>query len=151
MRHLQQQADANRFMEGGLFYPVGHIVAAFPKADDAKRAERTLIASGVSAAGIVAISAESMAREAQTNLDEALPFLSLGASLPVREKQLALARQGCHFLMIEADSDQEQRRVVAALSTVPVRYAVKYHRLTIENLVHDVPSATADREPARVP
>lgn len=151
MSQFQNQADANRRMEGGLFYPTGHIVAAFPEEKNACEAREALVQEGFGEEAVVAIPPDSMVREARRNLDEARPFLSLGASLPVRQKQLQLAEEGCHFLMIEAGSVERQERIMAVLSKVPVRYAVKYNRLVIENLVKDLPSRTPDREAARVP
>lgn len=151
MSQFENQAQANRTLEGGLFYPTGHIVAAFPKEADAQKACEALSRQGFHDDAIVSISAESMAREARKNLDEAKPFLSLGATLPVRQKQLQLADEGCHFLLIEAEDDARQEQAMEALAAVPVRYAVKYNRLVIENLVKDLPSQTPDREAARVP
>ena len=100
---------------------------------------------------MVYVDAESMAREAEENLQH-VSFLSAGASLPAREKQLELARQDCHFLMIFAPDAEDERRVMELLGGHTVRYAVKYHRLTIENLVKDIHStASEQKEAARTP
>lgn len=150
MSRINKQADANRFLEGGLFYPTGHVVAAFPSESDALDAQKALSALGIAGDAVQSISADTMAREARENLDQATPLLSAGASLPVRQKQLHLAQEGCHFLLIEAGTDALTETVTRGLSQARVRYAVKYNRLTIDNLVRDIPSSTPDREPARV-
>lgn len=150
MTHIEKQADANRFLEGGMFYPTGRIVAAFPSQADAEDAVRALAARGIGPDAVQSIDALTMHREARENLDQAIPYLTLGAALPVREKQLELAEQGCHFLLIAADTDRDTQTAMQALSQARIRYAVKYNRLTIDNLVRDIPSATGDREAARV-
>ena len=61
-----------------------------------------------------------------------------------------LAREGCHFLLIFAPDDDDQERAMQLLDGLAVRYAVKYHRLIIENLVKDIDSS-APREAARSP
>lgn len=150
MQHIHEQKEANKVMEGGMFYPTGYIVAAFPEAEDARTLRDRLVAAGFDDDAVRHVGADEMAREAEDNLEHR-GLMSVGASVPVREKQLELARQGCDFLLIHCPEDAEEARVVKMLGTVPVRYAVKYRRLIIENLVRDVPSSTPDAEPARVP
>jgi hypothetical protein len=98
---------------------------------------------------VVYVDPASMEHEAEENLEQA-SFLSAGASVPARQKQLELAREGCHFLLIFAPDDEDQERAMQLLDGLAVRYAVKYHRLIIENLVKDIDSS-AHREAARSP
>lgn len=150
MQTIHRQSEANKIMEGGVFYPTGYVVAAFPSSRDARKARDALLADGFDSDAVQHIDARSMAQEAGSNLEHR-GLMAVGASVPVREKQLELAREGCDFLLICAPEDDEEQRVIRALSTVPVRYAVKYKRLIIENLIPDIPTSTPDSEPARVP
>ncbi|HKY92923.1 MAG TPA: hypothetical protein VJM11_17860 [Nevskiaceae bacterium] len=150
MQTIHHQSEANKVMEGGLFYPTGYVVAAFPSADDARTVRDALLADGFEADAVQHVDAATMEHEAAENLEHR-GLMAVGASVPVREKQLELARQGCDFLLVCAPEDQEEKRVVNALSKAPVRYAVKYRRLIIENLIPEIPSSTSDSEPARVP
>jgi hypothetical protein len=150
MQPIHRQSEANKVMEGGVFYPTGYIVAAFHSGDEARKVRDALIHDGFDAEAIQHVRAADMAREAAENLEQR-GLMAVGASVPVREKQLELARDGCDFLLVCAPEEHEEKRVVAALSRVPVRYAVKYKRLIIENLLPEIPSETSDSEPARVP
>lgn len=150
MDPIHEQKDANKFMEGGIFYPTGHVVTAFPTAEDAKQARKSLEKAGFVGEQLLSIDARTMAREAAENLDSR-GLMSVGASVPTRQKQLELAQQGCHFLVIHAPGDSDHERVMRALNGTQVRYAVKYHRLVIENLIVGIPNTAPDTEAARVP
>jgi hypothetical protein len=149
MQPVHQQKEANKVMEGGVFYPTGHIVAAFDDEASATKAQECLVREHWPEDHVVYVDPASMEHEAEENLDQAT-FLSAGASVPARQKQLELARKGCHFLLIFAPDDEDQERAMQLLDGLAVRYAVKYHRLIIENLVKDIQSS-ARREAARSP
>lgn len=150
MEPIHAQKQANKFLEGGIFYPTGHIVTAFASAEGADKARRALLDAGFSSEHILSIDDRTMVREAQENLDDS-GVLSVGASLPAREKQLELAREGCHFLLVHAPDDGDDKRLMQTLSGMDARYAVKYHRLIIENLLVGMADTAPDSEPARVP
>lgn len=149
MHPVHHQKEANKIMEGGVFYPTGHIVAAFVDEASAMKAQACLVREHWPEDHVVYVDPPAMVREAEENLEDA-SFLAAGASLPAREKQLELARAGCHFLLIFAPDDDDQERAMQLLDGLAVRYAVKYHRLIIENLVQDIHSS-AHTEAARSP
>lgn len=149
MHPVHHQKEANRILEGGIFYPTGHIVAAFQDEASAMKAQECLVREHWPEDHVVYVDPAAMEREAEENLGEA-SFLSAGASVPARQKQLELAKEGCHFLLIFAPDDEDQERAMQLLNGLPVRYAVKYHRLIIENLLQDIRSS-APREAARSP
>lgn len=150
MDPIHEQKQANKFLEGGIFYPTGHLVTAFATADLAAQARRALREAGFPDAHLLSVDAETMAREAAENL-HGHGLLSVGASVPTRQKQLDLAQEGCHFLVIYAPEDADHEKALQALAGLPPRYAVKYRRLIIENLIGEVPTAAAHPEPARTP
>lgn len=150
MDPIHEQKQANKFLEGGMFYPTGHVLTGFATQTIAHQARAALERAGFSGEKVLIIDAATMAREARENLD-AQGLLSLGASVPTRQKQLELAEDGCHFILVQAPGDADHERVIQALDGIEVRYAVKYHRLIIENLVDEVSNTAADSEPARVP
>ena len=149
MHPVHHQKEANKVMEGGVFYPTGHIVAAFEDEASALKAQECLVREHWPEDHVVYVDPPAMEREAEENLDDA-SFLAAGASLPARQKQLELARAGCHFLLIFAPDDDDQERAMQLLDGMAVRYAVKYHRLIIENLVQDIHSSS-HTEAARSP
>lgn len=146
---IQEQSQANKFIEGGIFYPTGHVLIAVADAALAARALSALQQAGFLPPQLLAIDAGTMEREAGDNLANH-GILSVGASLPAREMQLNLAREGCHFLLIHAPEEEDHLRAVHSLTGLPVRYAVKYRTLVIENLINDVPHPAHDSEPVRV-
>lgn len=149
MEPIKNQKQANKFFEGGIFYPTGYVVAAFATADVAKTVRARLVQAGFAEEHVMVVNDLSMAREAQENLDSG-GMLSAGASFPARQKQLELAREGCHFVMAYAPEDADEQRALQAIEGLEARYAVKYRGLVIENLIGEIDSAP-DSEPARVP
>lgn len=141
------QADKPR--EGGVYYPTGWIVAAFGEAEDARRAQQLFSENGFRDQDLVPMPAVRVAQEAQQNLASPGLIASLGASVQVRQRQLELARQGCDFLLIHAPEDGQHQAALSLLSRLPVRYAVKYRQLVIEDLIPLTSPGTADREHAR--
>lgn len=149
MQPVHDQKEANKFLEGGVFYPTGHIVAAFETAATALEAQEALVRGQWPEDHVVYIDSASMAQEAEENLHDA-SFLAAGASVPARQKQLELAEAGCHFLLIFAPDTEDQQRAMTLLGGHSVVYAAKYNRLIIENLVKDIQSS-AHKEAARTP
>lgn len=149
MSKIERQQDANQASEAGIFYPTGHIVAGFANADDAKAAQKQLQDGGCGGE-IRFISDAEMAREAEKNLQSPSFFASMGSSLPVRQKQLELAKDGWNFLLIHAPQSEDEARVAEALGGSKVRYAIKYRTLIIENILPNI-STRGEHTPARVP
>lgn len=154
MQPIHDQKTANKFLEGGVFYPTGHIVTGFESSDANKDAalyaQKALLDGGISQDHMTLFASSTMAREAADNLEHA-GILSVGASLPAREMQLELAKDGCDFLMIYAPTDNDQDKVIKLLQGHPLRYAAKYHRLVIEDLLTRFNSSADKKERARVP
>lgn len=149
MKAVHEQKEANRFLEGGVFYPTGHILAAFKDSTTAAEAQRALVDGHFPEDHVLAIDSATMVKEAEENLQEA-SFLAAGASVPARQKQLELAQQGCHFLLVFAPDDEDQAMAMRLLGGHAVVYAAKYNRLIIENLVKDIQSS-ASKQAARTP
>lgn len=149
MQPVHDQKEANKFLEGGVFYPTGHIVAAFADGKAARKAQEALTRGQWPEDHASYVDAAEMAREAEENLQDA-SFLAAGASVPARQKQLELAQSGCHFLLIFAPDKDDEKRAMGLLNGHAVVYAAKYNRLIIENLVKDIHSSTP-KEAARAP
>lgn len=150
MSELARQEDANQKTEAGMFYPTGYIVAAFADRETADQARAKLISKGFGDSEVRHVGAAEMAREAAKNLEHPSFFASIGSSLPTRQKQLELAEHGCDFLLIHAPEDASQNQALETLGSVQTRYAVKYKRLIIENLLQHIPQASGS-QPSRVP
>lgn len=149
MPKLIDQTDENQSSEAGLFYPRGFIVAGFDEEEQAHRVRKALYDLGFEPNQVTFVGAADMARQAGENLENPSMFSALGSTLAIRQKQFDLAQEGCSFVLIKAPEDQDEASALQAFAGVPVRYAVKYRLLVIENLLPLIPSATPDAEPAR--
>lgn len=149
MSKLLDQSRKNAEFEGKMFYPTGYIVAAFEAARDAQHARDALASTGFPDGELTLVSPADMREQATENLEHPSIFAAMGSTIAVRQKQLDLAEEGCTFLLIEADDDDAEAQAIHGLSTAPVRYAVKYRKLVIENLLPKIGSAMPDPEPAR--
>src|SRR3546814_17191749 len=105
MSELKRQEDANQISEAGMFYPTGYIVAGFADSASAKEAQASLQRQGFGNEDLKYVSAAEMAHEAARNLEHPSFFASTGSSMPTRQKQLELAREGHDFVR------SEERRV----------------------------------------
>lgn len=141
--------ESTSWMEGGLMYPTGYIVVGLPTRDDALKIQQALFSAGAAHDDCVLVPAAQMAKAAAEEIESGGVMASLGSSEQVRQKQLQLAKEGCDFLIIKAGSDDEKTRAMQHLQNTPVRYAVHYRRLVIEDLIPHLRSATTDAEPAR--
>lgn len=147
MTRMDHQAEANQKSEAGMFYPTGYIVSGFADSDTAHKAQQQLRKRGFGEADVKYVAASEMKREAGKNLENPSFFASTGASMPTRQKQLELANEGYEFVMIYAPEDEDEQRAIQALSTVAARYAVKYKRLIIENLMPQIPGTSGGEAP----
>lgn len=128
-------AHADKAEEAGVFYPRHCILIGLPDEDSIRHASDALMRSGIAASDVERIDNQRFAAQAQDNVENASWFASLGKSVHVHRKQMELAREGVQFLVIRAPESKDTERVVAALKSLPVRYAVKYETLVIEDLI----------------
>lgn len=150
MSELKRQEDANQISEAGMFYPTGYIVVGFADSATAQDAQAGLQRQGFGSGELKYVPAAEMAREATKNLENPSLFASTGASMPTRQKQLELARDGYDFVLIHAPENDDEKRALRALAATPPRYAVKYKRLIIENLMQDIPTPSSQHQASRV-
>lgn len=119
----------------GVFYPLGHIVVAFPKYEDALRAQRDLLAGGYDLADCVVRKSEEVAAAAAANLSENTGWLArLGKSDEAVQAHLNAAKQGAAFMLIYAPGDTDAERAMNVVRRVPFELAHRYRRFAIEDL-----------------
>jgi hypothetical protein len=127
--------DLLNMTDFGMFYPRGHIVAAFPKRPDAERVQRDLFAGGYDPNDCLLFSAEEVSRNAKQNLEQNTGFLArLGKSDEAVRAHLRAAEKGSTFLVIYAPGDLEAERAMNVVRRVPFDFAHQYHRLAIQVL-----------------
>jgi hypothetical protein len=149
MSKLVNQAKADKPLEAGMFYPTGYIVTGHQDEGAARTALQRLREAGFGEQDLTLVKSDDMAAQAAHNLEHPAIFAAMGASVAVRQKQYDMASEGCSFLLVKAPEDEDEENALQALAREPLRYAVKYRRLVIENLLPKLPAAIPDPEPAR--
>lgn len=120
---------------GGIFYPVGYLVVAFPKKEDAERVRRDLITGGYDATDCLIYTCAEVVEAARSNLAENRGFLArLAWSDNAVKIHLEKAKGGAVFLLIYAPSDIEAERAMNVVRRVPFDFVHRYHRLAIEEV-----------------
>ncbi|WP_027157698.1 hypothetical protein [Methylobacter luteus] len=119
----------------GIFYPLGYLVVAFPKQEDARQVQQDLMAGGYDQADCEFYTCKEVADAAQRNLADNKGFLArLGWSDEAVKAHLEAAKQGSAFLLIYAPSDTEAARAMNVIRRVPFDFAHRYQRFTIEEI-----------------
>lgn len=127
--------DLSKMTDFGIFYPVGYIVVAFPRQQDAQQVQRDLLTGGYDTADCPLYTSEEVVAAAGRNLAENTGFLArLGKSDEAVQKHLDAARQGAAFLLIYAPGDTDAARAMNVIRRVPFGFAHRYHRLAIQDM-----------------
>jgi len=118
---------------GGIFYPVGYLVAAFPEEAQAQQVQGDLRTGGYEEGDCLLYRCEEIAKAAQQNLEQNTSWLSqLGRGDDALRLHLASARRGASFLLIYAPGDTDASRAMNVIRRVPFEFVHRYHRLAIE-------------------
>src|SRR3546814_9406389 len=88
-----------------MFYPTGYIVGGCADSASSEEAQASLQLRGFGNEDRKYVSAAEMAHEAARNLEHPSFFASTGSSMPTRQKQLELARDGHDFEIGRATSE----------------------------------------------
>jgi hypothetical protein len=116
----------------GNFFPKHHVLLAFEQEQQARDTQRALEEAGFKE--LKAIDDREMEAASQKGLDSASPIAATGASLKMVELHNKLAKEGCHFLLVKAEGDEQTEALMNTVRQRPFRLAQKYHRLVIEVL-----------------
>lgn len=118
-----------------VFYPTGYAFLLFPGEQDASQAAAELEAAGFDSQDIMLLTPQEILREigkVDGESDVALP--SVGTEGATVRKYIDLARDGHFAVMVKAPSDDDTKRVMSAVESLPFSYGQKYHMLAIEDL-----------------
>jgi hypothetical protein len=119
----------------GIFYPVGYLVAAFPKKTEAQQVQSDLMTGGYDAADCLLLTSEEVVDAAQQNLAQNTGWLArLGKSDEAVQKHLDAAKQGATFLVIYTPGDTDAARAMNVIRRVPFAFVHRYHRLAIQDM-----------------
>jgi hypothetical protein len=123
----------------GVFKPVGHTVISFRTQEELHSAMQSLTALGFAASAMVEYSAQEMLDLATAELHAAGPMANFGYELDLLKVQLALAEEGCSFLVVHAPDDEQAARVANLVDSMQPAAAQHYGRFLIQNLTEAAP------------
>lgn len=118
----------------GVFSPTGHIVMAFPNNDCAVMARAALLAEGFNENEVTRYTKEDVIQECEKSSEQAVDPLQMGQDAAKIAEYLALAKEGCGFLVVRAPGDERSKQTVKIVQPYGLKFAEKYNRLTLEEL-----------------
>jgi hypothetical protein len=118
----------------GVFSPTGHVVMAFATDGEAESAKQLLVKDGFAPEDVTHYSKEEVMAELQKSEKQSESPLQMGQEVAKVDEYLALAKQGCGFLVLHAPKDDAAKRAVGIVKPLGLKFAEKYNRLTIEEL-----------------
>ena len=118
----------------GVFSPTGHVVMAFPNDDSAIIARSALLAGGFSENEVTRHNKDEVIRECEKSNEQASNPVQIGQDVAKIAKYLALAKEGCGFLVVHAPEDERSKQAIAIVQPYGLKFAEKYNRLTLEEL-----------------
>jgi hypothetical protein len=129
------KAGKAKFAESfGVFSPTGHIVMAFPSDADATKAAKALLDGGFKNEHVTQYSSSDVMAEFKKSEDQAASPLQIGQDVVKAEEFLALAEEGCGFLVVHAPKGEQSKRAITIVKPYGLKFAEKYNHLTIEEL-----------------
>lgn len=131
-RDLEQLHQAGADL--GNFYPTHHVFIAFAGRQHALAARAALLDEGFEAEDCRYFDDRQVAEASRHGIEQANILAAVGKSLEMVKLHERLAEQGCHFLLVRADSDTATARLMQVAHRWPVKLAQKYHPLVIETL-----------------
>lgn len=118
----------------GVFSPTGHVVMAFANDDIAVIARAALLAGGFSEEEVTRYNKDDVIRECEKSNGQASNPVQIGQEVAKIEEYLALAKEGCGFLVVHAPEDERSKRAIELVHPYGLKFAEKYNRLTLEEL-----------------
>lgn len=121
----------------GVFKPVGHVVIAFPRAEDAAAGARALADLGL-AGGTGAVRSfddGQMIDQIDRDIERASPLAAIGQELNLVRAHRALAEKGYHFVVVRAADAGQAARVAEIARGHGAERAHAYGNFIIEELI----------------
>jgi hypothetical protein len=118
----------------GVLSPTGHVVMAFATDQEVERARQLLVDNGFSQEDVTHYGKAEVMTELEKSEEQDANPLQIGQELASMDKYLALAKQGCGFLVLHAPEDEVAKRAVSIVKPLGLKLAEKYNHLTMEQL-----------------
>ncbi|HEX4643665.1 MAG TPA: hypothetical protein VH161_09360 [Candidatus Acidoferrales bacterium] len=107
---------------------------AFPNDNLAEKARSALLAGGFSHAEVTRYAADEVTAECEKSSKQESNPVQIGQDLAKIAEYLALAKDGCGFLVVHAPESDRTGLAIAIVQPYHLKFAEKYNRLTLEEL-----------------
>lgn len=118
----------------GVFSPTGHVVMAFPNDDSAEMARGALLAGGFAENEVSRYDKDDVILECERTNEQVSNPVQIGQDVAKIAEYLALAKEGCGFLVVHAAADERSKQALAIVHPYGLKFAEKYNRLILEEL-----------------
>ena len=118
----------------GVFSPTGHVVMAFSSDNSAEMARAALLAGGFGENEVTRYTNEEVIAECEKSNEQAANPVQIGQDVAKTQQYMALAKQGCGFLVVRAAEEDRTKQAMAIVHPYGPKFAEKYNRLTLEEL-----------------
>ena len=121
--------------KSGVLNPVGHIVLAFEDEAATAEAVTALRAAGFAPEDILQYSSSEATQRLRERVQTASQAAGFGYEITLMRRYLALAEEGCGWLIVHAPHDEAVQQVTEIAERLAAKCAVRYHRLANEDLI----------------
>jgi hypothetical protein len=97
-------------------------------------ARAALLAEGFNESEVTRYTKEDVILECEKSSEHATDPLQMGQDVAKTAEYLALAKEGCGFLVVHAPEDERSKQAVKLVQPYGLKFAEKYNRLTLEEL-----------------
>lgn len=129
---VESDARATSF---GTFKPVGHVMLGLPDRNAVAAVRQALNAPGVPGLAADELTPSESVEEMQALIDNASALAGFGYEITLMRRYVELARRGTRWLIVKTDSDEDAARVGELAQAHGATLAVRYGRLTVEDLI----------------
>jgi hypothetical protein len=132
--HMTEPVRAKFPTPFGVFSPTGHVVMAFANDDGAEMARGALLAGGFAENEVSRYDKGDVILECERSNEQVSNPVQIGQDVAKIAEYLALAKEGCGFLVVHAAADERSKQALAIVHSYGLKFAEKYNRLTLEEL-----------------
>lgn len=119
----------------GVFKPVGCVMLGLPTPTLLDTLVETLHGAGWPRDALRKFAPRETVPELEAMIEGAGPLAGFGYEITMLRRYLALAREGCRWLLVTVDGTEQAAQVAEHARQVGARLAVHYRGLTIEELI----------------
>jgi hypothetical protein len=119
----------------GVFKPVGHVMVGLPTQAQVDALAAALRGAGWAGAAVLQFMPSESVAELEAMVGKAGAAAGFGYEITLLRRYLALAREGCRWLLVKVDGAEPAAKAADVARTCGATLAVYYRTLTVEELI----------------